>query len=43
MERDETAKGELVDLGTVSLETKGDFPFAPETGVGREPMGLSDD
>jgi len=43
MERVETAAGELVDLGAVSLETKGDFPFAPEAGVGREPMGLSED
>ncbi|WP_145998488.1 benenodin family lasso peptide [Caulobacter flavus] len=44
MERDQpTALDDLIDLGAASRETKGEYPFAPEAGIGREPMGLSED
>ena len=34
---------DLIDLGAVSVETKGETPMAPEIGVGRAPTGLSQD
>ena len=42
MERFEKVEDELIDLGAVSAETKGDVMFAPEAGIGRLPVGLSD-
>uniref|UniRef100_B0T9D8 Benenodin family lasso peptide n=1 Tax=Caulobacter sp. (strain K31) TaxID=366602 RepID=B0T9D8_CAUSK len=39
---DETTDG-LIELGAASVQTQGDVLFAPEPGVGRPPMGLSED
>jgi hypothetical protein len=33
----------LIDLGAVSVETKGEVLGAPEAGIGRPPTGLSED
>jgi len=33
----------LIDLGAVSVETQGDVQLAPESGIGREKTGLSQD
>jgi len=43
MERDIDAPADVIDLGTASIETRGDFGSAPDGELGRKPMGLTDD
>lgn len=34
---------ELIDLGAVSVETKGGLPVVAEAGIGRDPTGIAED
>ncbi len=44
MERiEDHIEDELIDLGAVSVETKGGQPIVAESGIGRDPNGISED